>query len=247
MDNFIKVPNKVKTDRELSWFTKILYGEILSLTAKTWFCNASLEYFISTFWVGRDAIYRSIKSLKSKGFLSWELWNLEVKKSLSQKCDTCSENATVCSENATICSENATDLSQKRYKNENTLIYIIDNIIDKLIERKVLKERPSEKLIQAFRDFYEYRQQAGAKDKKMIPTEKSMEMIIKSMCSEKYEGIAIRKIERAIENWRRGVNYDLDDNERRAIIEKEKAKQVQQNLYHPTLTQWLKKADPNVR
>jgi hypothetical protein len=34
----------------------------------------------------------------------------------------------------------------------------------------------------------------------MLPTDKSMEVLIKSMCKEKYEAIAIRKIERAIEN-----------------------------------------------
>lgn len=249
MESFIKIPNKVKADRELSRFAKVLYWEILSLSSKG-ICEEPAEYFISSLNISRTALYRGIKLLREKWFIVGAIWQKKWRIALVENANpeirTTVPESGLQSQNRDYSTENGTtnskNLDWKRKKNESTLYYnniynIIYNILDKLLERKSIKERPSENLIQAFKDFYEYRVQASKNDKKMLITELSLEKVIKSMCNEKYEAIAIRKIERAIENWRRWVNYDLDPKEADKIIQKEKQKSLSTPTTDP---EWLR-------
>lgn len=239
--SFIIIPDEITTDRELSRFSKVLFWEIMSLAQKDGICYASSTYFISKFNTSRSKVFRAVEELKSRWFIQWWLKKITISESIKETIDSKELRKKANSVNSdTVTVSNLTPHSVNSDTVQSQIwhppIYsIINNLINNLIEGKKIEKKPSENLIQAFCDFYEYREQAWKKDKKMLPTDKSMEVLIKSMCKEKYEAIAIRKIERAIENWRRGANYDLDPKEKQRIIEQERSKPA---LSTPHRTWW---------
>lgn len=213
----------------------------MSLAQKDGICYASSTYFSSKFNTSSRNVFRAVDELKSRWFIQWWLKKIIIPESIKETVNSKELNKkTNYDKNVTVTMTKMSPQYDKNvtgvWQNCHPSIYsIINNLIKNLIEGKKIEKKPSENLIQAFCDFYEYREQAWKKDKKMLPTDKSMEVLIKSMCKEKYEAIAIRKIERAIENWRRGANYDLDPKEKQRIIEQERSKPA---LSTPHRTWW---------
>lgn len=199
MEWFIKIPNEIKVDKELSWFAKILYWEILSLSSKN-SCTASLQYLMKTFAVKKTVIYDTIKALKSKWLVEWYVWDIKIPEKRKHSGNP----------------ENPSGKTEKISGNPETTLYY--NIIDNLIDKKKIKKRPSEELINTFIDFIKFREEI----KKPL-TEVWIKTHLVRVCNQQYESIGIRMLQRSIENNRQWL-FDLKDDELQKIKQKEKAK-----------------------
>lgn len=144
--------------------------------------------------------------LKSKWLVEWCVWNIKIpkKRNPSEKTENDSEKT----ENPSEKTENVSE------KTETTLYNIIDNLIDK----KKIKKKPSEELINTFIDFIKFREEL----KKPL-TEVWIKTHLVRVCNQQYESIGIRMIQRSIENNRQWL-FDLNDDELQKIKQKEKAK-----------------------
>lgn len=64
------IPAFVKYNKSLTWFEKILYSEISSLSNKFGYCFATNKYFIDTFGNSERTIRTSLAKLSTLGFIS---------------------------------------------------------------------------------------------------------------------------------------------------------------------------------
>lgn len=70
---FIIVPKVVAYDSVLNDKQKLLYGEIASLTAATWECFASNQYFAERFKCNKGTISKNISALEKANYISLSL------------------------------------------------------------------------------------------------------------------------------------------------------------------------------
>ena len=77
MDGFIKIPNAILQDENLSHTERILYGYILSLAQKEWYCYASNETLGWYIYLSKNKVSTHIANLKNRWYISIE--EVEVK------------------------------------------------------------------------------------------------------------------------------------------------------------------------
>ena len=77
MDGFIKIPNAILEDKDLTHTERILYGYILSLSQKEWYCYASNETLGKYVYLHKNRVSSLISNLEKKWHLS--IWDIEVK------------------------------------------------------------------------------------------------------------------------------------------------------------------------
>ena len=68
---------KVRYSRDISWFDKILFSEIVALTNVKGYCYAHNSYFQKVFDVSDKTVQRSIKRLEINNFIKTELQKAE--------------------------------------------------------------------------------------------------------------------------------------------------------------------------
>lgn len=66
---FSVIPAEIRYDRQLSWFDKVLFSEIVALTTVKQYCYATNNWFSKVFGVSDVTITRSIKNLSSNGYI----------------------------------------------------------------------------------------------------------------------------------------------------------------------------------
>ena len=212
--NFIIIPEEIKINEDLTPFCKILFWEILSLVQQTWVCFASIEYFTEVFSVKKSTIYQSINVLKNMGYIRGEIWNLSF-------CEHTEFDEFL--KKIPLRSEQISKLMEGNSENLESSIYsIIYKIIKNLVDRKKIEKEPSKDLIDELVLFFANRVELGQLGVKCRRTYSRFEKIVLAMCKEKYECVAIAKIDRAIDCARRSPDYDMDEKEIQSIIEREK-------------------------
>lgn len=166
---------------------------------------------MNTFAVKKTVIYDTIKMLKSKWLVEWYVWDIKIPEKRKPSGNP---------ENPSGKTEKISGKTEENSGNPETTLYynIIDNLIDNLIDKKKIKKRPSEELINTFIDFIKFR-----KEIKKPLTEVWIKTHLVRVCSQQYESIGIRMIQRSIENNRQWL-FDLNDDELQKIKQKEKAK-----------------------
>lgn len=69
MSEYILIPNKIKTDPNISAGAKLLYGDILYLSKKEGYCFATNGYFSKIYSVHENSIRNWINSLKKNNYI----------------------------------------------------------------------------------------------------------------------------------------------------------------------------------
>lgn len=77
MEGFIKIPNAILEDKDLSHTERILYGYILSLSQSEWYCYASNETLWKYIYLHKNRVSLLISSLEKKWHIS--IGDVEVK------------------------------------------------------------------------------------------------------------------------------------------------------------------------
>ena len=89
MDNkptyYVIIPANVRYDKELKDKSKILFGEIVTLSIKTGYCFANDKYFADLFETTERTIRELIKELKEKGYVSVEYIYKENTKDIKRR------------------------------------------------------------------------------------------------------------------------------------------------------------------
>ena len=73
MTSFIKIPDAVLQDRRLNHTQILLYGVIMSLSKKEWYCRASNKKMWEIMWLEKRAIQRHLNTLSEKWFITIEM------------------------------------------------------------------------------------------------------------------------------------------------------------------------------
>lgn len=66
---FSVLPAEIRYDRQLSWFDKVLFSEIVALTTVKQYCFATNNWFSKVFNVSDQTITRAIKNLSRQGYI----------------------------------------------------------------------------------------------------------------------------------------------------------------------------------
>lgn len=73
MTNYIKIPTEILQDEKLNHTQILLYGVIMSLTKKEWYCRASNRTLWDMLWIWIWMVQNSIKKLKEEWYISVEI------------------------------------------------------------------------------------------------------------------------------------------------------------------------------
>ena len=91
MASFIKIPDAVLQDRRLNHTQILLYGVIMSLAKKEWYCRASNRTLWDMLWIWIWMVQNSIKRLKEEWYISVEIETNNKRKikvcEISQGCE----------------------------------------------------------------------------------------------------------------------------------------------------------------
>ena len=82
---FAIIPGVVRYDPDLSYFAKVLYGEISALTSKEGYCYANNAYFENLYSVDERTIRRTIGQLIEKAYLIKEIVYAEDSKQVLER------------------------------------------------------------------------------------------------------------------------------------------------------------------
>lgn len=82
---FAIIPGVVRYDPDLSYFAKVLYGEISALTSKEGYCYANNAYFENLYSVDERTIRRTISQLIEKEYLIKEIIYAEDTKQVLER------------------------------------------------------------------------------------------------------------------------------------------------------------------
>lgn len=81
----ITIPPNIRYDPNLKDLSKLLYGEIESLSYKTGYCFASNKFFSELYNVTKRTIINCINELKENGYIECEYIYRENKKEIEQR------------------------------------------------------------------------------------------------------------------------------------------------------------------
>lgn len=129
------LPAKVRYDRDLSFFEKILYSEISALTNVDGYCTASNNYFSNLYDKSFETISRAISKLEKKQVIKIEVEKkgcvISDRKIYLFDCSTIDENI-----NRTI-DKNVNRTIDENVKENNTSILIIQDIKESKKEKQL--------------------------------------------------------------------------------------------------------------
>ena len=66
---FSIIPAKVRYDKDLTYFTRLLFSEIAALSTKAGYCFANNAYFSEVYDVDKLTVSRAISKLKERGHI----------------------------------------------------------------------------------------------------------------------------------------------------------------------------------
>lgn len=76
MEWFIKIPNAILQDKDLNHTQMLLYGYILSLSTKKWYCYATNKILWDYLNITKSRVSNHLTTLKEHGYLEIEDWQL---------------------------------------------------------------------------------------------------------------------------------------------------------------------------
>lgn len=114
MDGFIKIPNAILQDKDLTHTQMLLYGYINSLSAKKWYCYATNKTLGEYIHITNSRVSNHLTTLKEKGYIEIEEWQLRRIKPLAKKSKGVAKNGKGVADNSNGgCQERQTDNNNK--------------------------------------------------------------------------------------------------------------------------------------
>lgn len=93
MEWFIKIPNAILQDKELNHTQMLLYGYIISLAAKKWYCYATNKTLGEYLNITKSRVSNHLTTLKEHWYLEIEEWQLRRIKPIADNSKGVAKNS----------------------------------------------------------------------------------------------------------------------------------------------------------